>query len=316
MSLVKTFFLRLYAIMTIFFLLACNDNHFTDGSGVILHFSQTEINFDTLLAPIGSGMAHFSVHNRSKQNIVIAQIALNRGTASPFRININGQPQQVAGMRLEKKDSIIIFVEVKADALWNVSDSVQFNVGGNIQHFQLRAYVQTAVIVGDTTFSSNVVFSNLEPYLFLGNAIIGKNATATVLAGSQLLFVRNKGLQVDGTLKVNGSKKNPVLFAAARHGEAWYADKKGQWEGIIIDGSSTGNVLEYAIINGANRAFSLMDTLQNNTIAQLTLRKCSISFVNSHICTMGGRIRIDSSMFSNKIKNDTIDVPTDGILCL
>jgi hypothetical protein len=189
-------------------------------------------------------------------------------------------------------------------------------VGGTAQYFPLRAYVQTTTTFGDTIFSNDVTFSNAMPYLFMDNAIIGEGATATIESGSQLLFARHKGLQVNGMLKVNGSAENPVLFAAARYHDDWYANKNAQWEGIVIANASAGNILEYAIINGANTAFTIMDTFQTTINKQLTLRKCTVSYINQHICIKGGSVTIDSSVFSNKLKNETITVPADSNKCI
>jgi hypothetical protein len=300
----KSSFLYLPAIILL--LAACHSNDYSVSGGGNLRFSHEHLNFDTVLAPIGSGTAHFTVYNNSSQNIVIEQITLNKGNLSPFIININGQRHSATGVRVAKKDSILIFVEVRPNQFFIVSDSVVFGAGSAVQYFPLTAYVQSTAVFEDTIFDSDIHFTNSEPYLFLGNVVIENGATATIDAGSHMLFARDKGLQVNGRLQVNGSKDNPVLFAAARYRTAWYAEQKGQWEGISIGSAGTDNVIEYAVINGAATAVAVEDTLQTGADIQIVLRQCSVSYADHHLCVRGGRTIVDSSVFSNKIKNDTI----------
>ena len=285
----------------------CREETFDRNASVALRFSHGGLDFDTLLAPIGSGTAHFAAYNPSSQNIVIQQITLCKGNESPFLININGQPHKADEVRLAKFDSILIFVEARQGILWEITDSVRFIVGGTEQHFPLRAYVSTAAAIPDTIFNTDVHFTNAEPYLFLGNAVVARRCTAVVDAGSQLLFVRDKGLQIDGHLRVQGGRGQPALFAHARHRNAWYADKKGQWQGIFISG--TGSI-EWADIRGAAFAVAVVDTASAR--AEIALRQCSISFAQRHLCIKGRRVVVDSSNFSGTIYNDTIDLAGDA----
>ncbi|GHT83042.1 hypothetical protein FACS189467_8450 [Bacteroidia bacterium] len=282
-----------------------------------MRFSHSGLDFDTILASIGSETVYFTVHNKSSQNIVIQQVILKKGELSPFLININGQSQQADNVRLAKYDSMFIFVGVRKNERLLLSDSVQFIINGKAQYFPLRAYVRDGIIFGDTVFSQGVHFTNAQPYLFLGNATIADAVTATVDAGSELLFDYKKRLQVNGTLQANGSKERPVLFAGVRYRNPWYGTYSGQWEGIAFGSNSANNRIAWAKIQGTTTGIYVEDTLHTNNNTQLTLSHSELLYTKKHLCVKGGRVVVDSSMFSNELKNETIILlDADSTVCL
>ncbi|GHU93827.1 hypothetical protein FACS1894156_1230 [Bacteroidia bacterium] len=299
---------------------ACQSDEFVSDTDVVLQFSGSRLDFDTLFAPLGSATAYFTVHNTSSQNIVIQQVRLSKGENSPFRINVNGQANEALSVRLAKKDSLFVFVEVRKNEMLLLSDSVQFNVGGHWQYFPLRAYSRDAVVVNDTVYAQNVNFSNEKPYLFLNNVVIKNNAAVTVQEGAQLLFDWNKGVRIEGLLQVNGSAARPVLFANLRYREAWYA-QPGQWQGFTFAGGSKNNRIAWAQIQGTTVGI-LIKNSSPSADTQLTLSHSALLYTQHHLCVTGGRVVVDSSLFldnKNEIKliYETIFVPhADSTMCL
>jgi hypothetical protein len=270
---------------------------------------------DSVLAPLGSGTWNFAVYNDSRQNILVQEIALSKGDTSPFVVNINGQSQHASNMRIASGDHILIFVEVRSTARGHVRDSLVVRSGSGMQRILLRAYVEDCISFGDTTFSQDVHFGRHEPYLFFGDAIVGESAAALVDGGSRLLFARGKSLIIKGSIQINGSKAQPALLAGLRYRNAWYANKNGQWQGVVVVAVGAASSASHAIVRNANIAFLVADSAAAAQQVQLTLSKCAITFANSHLCVHGGRVVVDSSAFSGKLISVNIALPADIAEC-
>ena len=82
----------------------------------MLEFTTDTVMFDTVFATVGSTTHNFRVHNRNKKSIVISSITLAGGTASKFRMNVDGiTGSQLFDVEIPANDSIFIFVEVTID---------------------------------------------------------------------------------------------------------------------------------------------------------------------------------------------------------
>jgi hypothetical protein len=329
----KTF--PLWAVVFAVTLATCRSPEFSADNDATLNFT-SYIGFDTLLAPMGSVTGWFTVHNRSRHNILINQISLLRGDASPFIINIDGQPQYAAGVRLAKYDSMFIFVAMRrdatSDAMRTLSDSVVFTVNGNAQYFPLSVCARGATVWRDTIITQDVYFRNSLPHLFTGNVTIADNVVAVIDSGCEMLFDYAKGMVVKGRLQVRGSAERPVLFAHTRYRDPWYAYEPGQWAGLAFGSTSADNEIAHVTITGATRAIYVEDTLQTNgSSANLTLRRCTLlhngvktspydeHYKRLHLFIRGGRAIIDSCTFFDTIINDTIFVNSpdpDSAVCL
>ena len=69
---------------------SCKKDRITTDPSAKLSFSTQSILFDTVFTTVGSTTKTFLVYNRNSQSIKISSIQLARGTASNFRINVNG----------------------------------------------------------------------------------------------------------------------------------------------------------------------------------------------------------------------------------
>lgn len=126
----------------------------------------------------------------------------------------------------------------------------------------LQLMLSSPLAVAATVVSGNISGSvrwipEKSPYIVSGDIIVGRGATLTIAAGTEVRFRRfpsshpytNRGvLRVFGTLKVEGDKDQRVYFGLSEDGAI------GDWGGIWVDGYYGGRVImEYAEIEKAIR---------------------------------------------------------------
>lgn len=255
--------------------------------GGVLVFSTDTVQFDTVFTTMGSTTKAFKVYNPGDKKIKIDDIRLAGGTASQFRLNIDGiAGTQVSDVELEAGDSIFIFVEVTVDPQsqntpFVIADSVLFTSGTSIQNVKLVAWGQDAHFFSPTNFSdtglpaysildcNNNVWTPDKPYVIFGSLVVPTGCTLTIEAGCEVRFYKNSNLVVDSgaTLIVNGLPDQKVFFGGTRL-EDYLEDAPGQWGtyfqiinngqvfripvgGIWLTQNSTGNVINHAIIKNA-----------------------------------------------------------------
>ena len=87
----------------------------TDPS-VMLEFSADTIIFDTVFTTVGSTTEILKFYNRENQAIEVSSIYLAGGSASQFRINVDGiSGTEFENIEIPAEDSLFIFVEVTVD---------------------------------------------------------------------------------------------------------------------------------------------------------------------------------------------------------
>lgn len=260
-------FLRVLILLAVVITSSCKKDELLTDSSARLDFSEDTILFDTVFTSIGSTTQYLLVYNNNDQPINISSIALAKGASSYYRINVDGMPgYYFSDIKIRAKDSLWIFIEVTIDPTNNttpflVTDSILFNVNGNMQDVDLIAFGQDAhFIVPDknfgglpySTLSNNLnqtfTFDSLKPYVIYGYLAIDSTQTLNINPGTKLYFFNNGGLWIyrDGSLNVNGTKDHPVIFRGTRL-EQSYEDTPGQWDRIWINEGGICNI-NYAII--------------------------------------------------------------------
>ena len=92
-----------------------NDFEFESKTGG-LEFSKDTVYLDTVFTNIGSSTYTLKVYNRSSKNISIPSLRLKDGTASKYRLMVDGMAGQVfENVEMLAKDSMYIFVSVTAE---------------------------------------------------------------------------------------------------------------------------------------------------------------------------------------------------------
>lgn len=254
------------------FLASCRkEENFLRDSSAKLAFSTDSIGFDTVFTTVGTTTKNFRVYNPYKDPIQISSIRLKGGEQSAFRINVDGvSSSNLQNVEILPGDSLYIFVEATIDPRdqdnpFFIQDAVEFITNGNFQEVKLVAYGQDAYyIIADTkigglpTFKIAVAegvdttWTNKRPIVIYGYAVVDSAATLRISEGTEIYFHQGAGLWVyrGGTIKVNGTIDNPVIFQGDRL-EAAYEDIPGQWDRIWINDGSIANEFNYAIIKNA-----------------------------------------------------------------
>lgn len=238
----------------------CEREYLYRGDEAGVRFSVDTVRFDTIFTDLGSATKNFKIYNPSSQDMVIEAIQLAGGDQSNYRININGEPVDfITDVRLKGRDSLFVFVDVSINpsgenAPFVVNDSILIYTQERLQSVQLIAFGQDVVRLTRERLKSQTL-SKDKPYLISDYVEVDSLHTLTIEAGAQLYFAKDASLIVYGTLKVDGTLEEPVLFAGARR-EAWYRDKPGQWGHIQLMPGSGESTINFAHIR--NSKFGLV----------------------------------------------------------
>ena len=125
-----------------------------------------------------------------------------------------------------------------------------------------------------------------SPYLITADATCANAQTLTIQAGVVVKSYANARLQIDGTIIVQGTATQPVLFTA----------DSANWEGLFINGGEGTSTLDYCTIEKANGTSGAALEVTNSTIA---LSSCTI---RDNLTSYGGvRMTTSSGSFKNCI---------------
>jgi len=222
----------------------------TSGS---LEFSTDTLLFDTVFTTIGSTTAHFTVYNRHNQAIQIKSIHLGGVPEAHYRLNIDGtSTKEIKNTVIPANDSIFVFVEVTVDpnnqnSPMVVLDSVVFQTESLTQDVKLVAWGQDVHLLNAKTITTDTTWTNDKPYLIYNSMLVDSLVTLTIDEGTQIYIHHGSLLYIKGTLMVNGTFENPVVFQGDRL-EEFYDDIPGQWDRIVFFEGSHNNSFNYAII--------------------------------------------------------------------
>lgn len=297
---------------SISFISCKKDKLLTDPSATVA-FSQDSILFDTVFTTIGSATRNIRIINNNNQKINISAIYLEQGQSSNFMLNVDGVPgKTVNDVEILAHDSVYVFVQVNVNPTSALSpliiqDKIIVNVNGNYQSVALEAWGQDAhyhfpdkaiqykngylpystvstVTTGVTVNWGGGALGQPDddkPHVIYGWLVVDSLQKLVINPGVKVYFHQNAGLWVYryGTLQVNGTKGNEVIFQGDRR-EADYADLPGQWDRIWINEGHTDNYINYAIIKNSFigvQASILMDPNQPRKLKMTNtiIKNCS-----------------------------------------
>jgi len=264
-----------------------------DSPSLKLEFSADSIIFDTVFTTVGSITRQLKVYNRHSNAVNISSIRLLGGTASSYRINVDGAPGiEENDIEIAGNDSLFIFVRVTIDPTsgltpFVVSDEISFFTNGNEQNVVLAAWGQDAhYIIADKSIGSlkykivaaedsSVIWPADKPYLVYGYAVVDSTGSLTIEEGAQIHFHNKSGMWIykGGSLKVMGTRENNVVFQQDRL-EPYFRDLPGQWDRIWLNEGSVNNEINYAVIrNGfiGLQAETLQEPMGNQLILTNTI---------------------------------------------
>jgi hypothetical protein len=286
------------------FFCSCKKDTFITSPNAVVFVGADSIKFDTVFTSTGSVTQFFKIFNLNNQKISFSKVKLMGGNASPFKININGNPSsEVDNIEVDANDSIYVFVSVTINPTANnlsfiVSDSILISYNGNNQYVQLQAFGQNAHFLQNQVISGNVNWADTLPYVILGSLRIDTTATLTIPAGCRVYAHSNAPILVDGTLIVNGTSSDSVLFTGDRL-DPDYVNLPGSWPGVNFRSTSKDNVLTHAVLQNAYQAI-VADSPSIDANPKLILHRCIINNAsNAGILCTNSSVDVDNSLISN-----------------
>lgn len=144
--------------------------------------------------------------------------ASGNGNQKGYRVNVDGSYLgseagfQTQNVEIRKGDSIRVFVELTS-AMQNseepqlVSDNLVFVLESGVeQKVNLRAFSWDAMKLNSLEVKQDQLLESTLPVVVYGGIRVDEAATLTIAPGTQLYFHENAGLQVFGSLKIEGER--------------------------------------------------------------------------------------------------------------
>jgi hypothetical protein len=288
---------------------ACSDEDFSSSPALSLTFSTDTVKFDTIFSKVPTSTRTMWVYNRSGKDLRCTNVRLLNGNQTGYRVNVDGvylspaAGYQMQDVEIRNKDSLRVFVELTSPKTGKLepqelSDKLLFTLeSGNTQELVLDAFSWDAEEVNNLVVSSDMTLESTSPLLVNGMIIVEEGATLTIPAGQTIYFSSNAGIEVNGTLRVEGTAEENVTLRGSRLDNMFdylpYDLISGQWKGIHLKASSYDNYIGYADIHS---------TMDGIVCDESDLSKLKLDIENSivHNCQGYGIKAISSSV---KIEN-------------
>lgn len=208
-----------------------------DGS---LEFSKDTVFLDTVFSNLSTSTYSLKVYNRTRKDIFIPEISLEKGENSMYRLNVDGIPGKTfENIEILARDSIYIFIETTVvpeasnENEFLYTDRIQFKSGAHLQEVPLVTLVKDAIFLypkrnekgipeqipvgtdenGEPQFVKGFYleieqlnFTAQKPYVIYGYAVVPTEKTMTIDAGARLYFHEDSGIMVseNASLQVKG----------------------------------------------------------------------------------------------------------------
>lgn len=290
---------------------SCDDyDSWTANPQARLTFSRDTVGFDTILSTVSSSTERLLVYNNNKSGIRIGEVRLKHAGISPFRVNVDGQflqDGQATEFEVRQNDSIFVLVEVTlpdtdTDTITTHTDSLCFHLeSGEIQYVTLMAGGQDALHWRDVrVIEQDTVLQSRRPIIVYDSIYVAAGVTMTVSAGTQLYFHQKASMCVDGTLVVDGTLEEPVVFRGDRTGNLFdylpYDNTPQQWGGVYLNGK--GHRLSYLDLHSSTFGIIAEDTdielancvIHNTGGNALWTKNCHMRAYNTQISNAFGNL--------------------------
>jgi len=312
----------LLLVSTVLFFASCRkEDKFLEG-GAELKFSRDTVFFDTVFTKLNGSSyprsinKQFMLRNPHKESVRV-NVKVMGGSISAFRINVDGRPgNNIPEVEIMPEDSAWVFVEASLEPnnLSNpaiVRDSIEFETNGTRQYVQLAAYGWDAYYFKDTVFTgtTNLVLND-KPYVIVNSVFVDDNSTlnigpgihfycspnSTILSNNKLINIA--ALNVFGTLKINGTKDNPVVFEGDRLGIE-FSEMAGQWRGIRFWRGSVDNEIRHAYIKNSTVGI-VVDSLPESGTYNLIIRNTRIKNMSAYgVLGQTAKLYLENTSISN-----------------
>lgn len=293
------FFVFLLSII----IFSCKKESFITSGDAKLNTSADTLFYDTVFTSTGSITQSFKIFNDNNQKLKLSSVKLSGGISSAFKINVDGTAaNEVDNIEINANDSIYVFIQVNinpsaANLPFIVQDSILIDYNGNQKYVQLQAYGQNAIFLKNIKLTGNNNWNNTLPYVILGGIDIDTDATLTIESGTRVYLHADAPFLVDGTLIVNGTKQDSVIFNGDRL-DPDYRDLPASWPGIFFRDNSKNNVLTHTIIKNAYQGIIAQELSTPNP--KVILSQCIIDNIyDAGILGIHTNINADNCLISN-----------------
>lgn len=304
------FFLFLTALLS-----ACmGEDDYTVSPNDKLTFSTDTVALDTVISGCATNTYRFTVYNKASKAMRIAQVGLERGAASPFKLNVDGTPLaggSATDFEIAAHDSLIVFLmanvpETEGDEPVYEEDKLCFTTeAGVTQKVVLTAWGQTVETLRGCRIAEPTLFAAKRPYRIMDSLVVEQGQTLTLAPGCRLYFHPGAELIVHGSLVIQGSLEKPVTLRGDRLGDMFvnqpYDRIPGQWGGVRLTATSYDNYFNYADIHSGSygvrvdssdvsRLKLLVENsiIHNTALHGLDIRMAQVYVGNSQITNAGG----------------------------
>ena len=258
MANMRSFFVYLIsAVVVVLLASSCDDfDKWTVSPSARLRFSEDVVSFDTVISSMSSTTHTLLVFNDNGEGVRMPRVALQRGTESPFRVNVDGQylyEGHGADFDVRSKDSIFVRIEVTvpeddADTIIHCEDVLTFTLESGVeQSVKLVADGMNVYVMKGVTITEDTELTGDKPYLIYDSLVVAPGAKLTLHPGVCMMFHDEVSLHVHGTLDAQGTIDEPVVFRGDRMDRMFdylpYDNTPNRWGGIHIYGDSHDNVL-------------------------------------------------------------------------
>ncbi|MCD9856605.1 hypothetical protein LUD75_17920 [Epilithonimonas sp. JDS] len=291
------------AFWSLLLLAGCNrDDISFESPTQLLRFSTDTVFCDTVYNQMRSETYAVKVFNNEDKDVFIPRIALEGGSGSLYRINVDGKVgTSFENVALRRKDSIYVFVEIApiANAPEAIAeDKVVFNTPAGEQKVTLFSVVQDAeyFIKSDSNpniISENTTWTKDKVKVIFGDLTVAEGKTLTMEKGTKVYFRKNSGMNFakNSILDVKGALGDEVIFRGDRS-DTKYDTLPANWNGIKME-EDTELKMNYARLFGGNVGLQLKENTAtiNNTIIH--------TFQNAGIYGIAANITANNLVMNN-----------------
>lgn len=306
---------KLFLLISIFvglIVTSCDDYQLLSSDSLPV-FSRDTLTFDTVFTSIGSATAKILVYNRQSKPVTIDKIQLAGGSASFFRINVDGSKNKehlFESVTIRGKDSLYLFVEVTVNPQLSespvlVRDSIVFTMDGARKHVLLEAFGQDMKLLRSVTITNDTILEAGLPYLIYGDLVVDSTATLKLAPGVRLYFHNNSNLMVYGNLIAEGSREQPVVMRGDRLDKIGFVTPvpynivAGQWGGVYLLNPHGNHLLRHVTINSGYVGVYYVNEDRNHK-PFLEIADCRIhNFQFYNLVAINGDLLVSNSSITN-----------------
>jgi hypothetical protein len=306
---------HLFFILSIFvglMMLACDDQLDIPADGQP-HFSKDTLRFDTVFTTVGSATAKILIYNSQSKPVTIQRLQLAGGSASPFRVNVDGaiHPEHIfESVTIRGRDSLYVFVEVtvdpqQSDAPVLLRDSLVMTTSKGSKRMVMEAFGQDMLVLRSVTILSDTLLDATLPYLVYGNLVVDTLATLRLAAGTRLFFHHNANLVVHGHLRAEGTFEKPISMRGDRLDKIGFVTPvpyhlvAGQWGGVYLLNPKGEHLLRHVTINSGYVGIYYVNQDKNHK-PHLEISNSQIhNFLFYNLVAINGDMTVSNTVISN-----------------